>query len=114
MNIDKFREVIKERIRISVETQDEWDYGIDQCLKQEVEILSEDIAGAIEFLKNECTADEYSWIGEILEELIEKTKSKELLDCYKSLIKKFPEECKTYYIEETIKNAEMIIWKDEK
>jgi len=104
MNVEKFREIIKERIRISTETQDEWDYGIEQCWKQEVEILSEDISGTIEFLKNECTADEYSWISEVLEELAERTHSKELVDCYRSLMGKYPEECKTYYIEDIIKD----------
>jgi len=109
MNVEKFREIIKERIRISIETQDEWDYGIEQCWEQEIETLSDDIPGTIEFLKNECAADEYSWISEILEELAERTQSKELVECYKSLTKKFPEECKKYYIEGVIENAELMI-----
>ena len=49
MDINSFREVIKQR----EETDNEWDYGIEQCWKKEIEILSEDIPSTIEFLKNE-------------------------------------------------------------
>jgi len=109
MDINKFREVINERIRISIETQDEWDFGIENCWKKEIEILSEDVSGTIFFLENECSPDEYSWISEVLEEVVECTHSKEILDCYKSLMNKFPEECKKYNIDGVIKNAEYVI-----
>lgn len=106
MNIDKFREVIQERERISKECYDEWTFGIEQCWKQEIEILSEDISAAIAFLKDECTADEFSWISEIIDDLAERTQSRELVDVYKSLMSKFPEECKTYNISGSIEFAE--------
>ena len=47
MDINSFRKVIKQR----EETDDEWDYGIEQCWKKEIEILSEDIPSTIDFLK---------------------------------------------------------------
>ena len=37
MDIIKFREVIRQR----EETDDEWDYGIEQCWEQEIAILTE-------------------------------------------------------------------------
>ena len=64
MDINSFRKVIKQR----EETDDEWDYGIEQCWKKEIEILSEDIPSTIDFLKNECTDEEYSWISEVIDE----------------------------------------------
>ena len=83
MNIEKFREAIKERKRISEECYDEWDYGIEKCWKQEIEILTEDIPSSILFLQNEWTADEYSWISEVIEDIAEKTNSYEFVMCYK-------------------------------
>ena len=83
MNIEKFREAIKERKRISEECYDEWDYGIEKCWKQEIEILTEDIPSSILFLQNECTADEYSWISEVIEKKKKKTNSYEFVMCYK-------------------------------
>ena len=106
MDIERFREIIKERIRIAEECADEWDYGIEKCWKEEIDILSEDIPSSIEFLKDECTADEYSWISEIIDDLAERTNSREFVECYKSLMEKFPEECRTYNISGSIEIAE--------
>ena len=88
MDINSFRKVIKQR----EETDDEWDYGIEQCWKKEIEILSEDIPSTIDFLKNECTDEEYSWISEVIDDVVDQNPSKELVECYKSLKDKFPEE----------------------
>ena len=76
MRIEEFRKVIKERI----ECPDEWDYGVERCWKKEIEILSEDIPSTIEFLMTECTADEYSWISEVIEDLAAKN-SKQRIGC---------------------------------
>ncbi len=114
MNIDKFREVIKRREYVAEISQDEWDDGIEECWKKEVEILSEDITSTIDFLKNKCTAEEYSWISEILEDIVERKPSADLVKCYKDLMSKFPEECTTYNIAGRIESAEAILkWEAE-
>lgn len=105
MDIIKFRDVIKKR----EETDDEWDYGIEQCWKKEIEILLEDIPSTIEFLKNECTSDEYSWISEVIDDVVDINPSKELVECYKSLMSKFPEECEKYNIAGVIEICENLI-----
>jgi len=110
MDVEKFRDVINQREA----TDDEWDYGVQQCLKQELEILSSDIASTIEYLRTECTAKEFSWISEVFEELIENNPSKELVESYKALIIKYPEESERYYIIGTVENAEAILkWEEE-
>lgn len=109
MNINKFREVISERERIYMECCDEWTFGIEQCWKQEVEILSENVSDTILFLQYECTAEEYSWISEVIDDLVEKTQSRELIHVYKSLMIKFKEECKKYNISESIEFAENML-----
>ncbi len=102
MDVQKFREVLKELN----ETEIEYDYGIEMCWKEEVEILSEDIPSTVEYLKNECTADEFVWISEIIDDLAEKTRSRELVECYKSLMGKFPEESKRYHVDFCIECTE--------
>lgn len=109
MNIQKFREVIKQREYISQISHDEWTEGIEKCWEQEIDILSEDIPSTIEFLKNECTAEEYSWISEVFENIVEANPNKELLQCYKALMDKYPEESSTYNIAGCIENAEAIL-----
>ena len=92
MNIGKFKEIIRERCRIAAECRDEWSFGIEKCWNEEIEILGEDVDATISFLQNECTAEEFSWISEIIDNLVERTRSRELLQAYKNLADKFPEE----------------------
>lgn len=114
MNIEKFRNVIARRIHIEEISHGEWADGIEECMREEIELLSEDIPATIEFLKNDCTADEYSWISEVIDDVIEKKPSKELLKCYRDLMKKFPEECSKYNIIGSIESAEAILrWEEE-
>ncbi len=102
MDVQKFKEVIRRR----KETHDEYDYGVEMCDKEEIQILAEDIPSTIEYLKNDCTADEFVWISEIIDDLAEKTKSRELVECYKNLMNKYSEETKEYYIGFCIECAE--------
>ena len=111
MDIIKFREIIKQREA----THDEWTYGVEQCWKKEIEILTEDIPSTIDYLKNDCTAEEYSWISEVIDDVMEVAPSKELLQCYKELMAKFPEECSKYNIAESIESAETVLkWEEER
>ena len=105
MNVREFREIVKRLEYANEVSQGNWHDEIEKCWKKEIEILSKDIDGTIEFLKNDCTSDEYSWISEIIDDLIEVTQSKELLQCYSDLMDKFPEECKTYNIKGSIECA---------
>ena len=114
MNIEKFREVIKRREYVEDISRGEWADGIEECQKLLTEILSEDVPSTIDFLNNECTASEYSWISEVLENVIEKKPNAELVKCYKELMAKFPDECDTYNIAGAIEGAEAILkWEAE-
>lgn len=114
MNIAEFKKVIERRVQIEEISQGEWADGIEECNKVEIAILSEDIPSTIDYLKNDCTAEEYSWISEVLDDVVEANPSKELVDCYRELMKKFPEECSKYNIIGSIESAEEILrWEDE-
>ncbi|MFP1694828.1 hypothetical protein ACLD5W_00815 [Gardnerella greenwoodii] len=102
MYVQKFREVIRRR----KETNDEYDYGVEMCNKEEIQILSEDIPSTIEYLQNQCTADEFVWISEIIDDLAEKTRNRELVECYKNLMNKYPKETKEYHIGFCVECAE--------
>ncbi len=76
--------IIKERIRIADETQDNWDYGIEQCWKKEIDILTNDIEESVSYFLNDCSDEFFFWIAEIFEEVIEKTQSKKMLQCFRA------------------------------
>lgn len=102
MDVKKFREVITRREKVN----DEDAYGVEQCWQEEIVILTEDIPSSIEFLRHDCTAKEYSWISEIIDDIAEQTGSYEFVDCYKSLMQKFPDECLKNNIAGSIEFAE--------
>ena len=81
---DKIAEVIKERIRICEETQDNWGDGIEQCWKNYVEIITADIEKGIAYFLHECTDEEFYWLAEAFEEISEKAQSKDLIDAWHS------------------------------
>lgn len=114
MKIEEFRKVIARRIYVEEISYGEWDEGIEECWEKEIELLTEDIPSTIDFLKNDCTADEYSWISEVLDDIIERVPCKELVQCYKELMEKFPEECSKYNILGCVESAEAILrWEQE-
>lgn len=84
----KMSEIIKERIRICNELQDNWGDGIERCWKKALEILSVDIEKSKEYFMNECTDEEFYWLSEIFEEIIDKTQSIELLETFRERLAK--------------------------
>jgi len=106
MNIEKFKEVIRKR----KETDSEWDYGVEQCNREEIEIICSDISGAITYLQTECTAEEFVYLSEVIIDIAERTHSAKFIESYKSLADKYPEESASYYIPDMIKDAEIAVF----
>ena len=95
MDVQRFKKVIQKRIN----TVDEYYVGVEECWKEEIEILSEDVPSTVAYLKNECTADEFAWICEIIDDLAVKTRSREIVEAYKNLGNKYPDMAKTFSFE---------------
>ncbi len=68
-------------------------------------LFSDDIEKTNLFIKTDCTADEFVWLSEIFEEIAEKTKSKEFINCLYETLKKFPDETEQYNIISFIDDA---------
>lgn len=95
MDIQRFKEVIQKRIN----TVDEYYVGVEECWKEEIEILSEDVPSTVAYLKNECTEEEFAHISDIIDDLAVKTRSREIVEAYKNLGKKYPDMAKTFNFE---------------
>ncbi|MBR7069513.1 MAG: hypothetical protein IKI30_03580 [Oxalobacter sp.] len=111
MIAEEFKKIISERIYISKTTDDEWDYGINKCCERLINLVSDNLEESIDYIKNDCTADEFSYLSEVMEEIAEKTQSQEFIDVLYETAKKYPEECKDYNILSFIKDAEELIAK---
>lgn len=87
----------------------EYDYGIDKCCEEEIELLTRDINATIDFLDHECTGEQFVWISEIFDDLVEKTQSRALIECFYRTAKCFPKEESQYYLISNIKIAEQFL-----
>lgn len=81
---EKIAEVLKERVRIAEETQDNWDYGIEQCWKKCTEIFAADVDKSIYYFLHECTDEDFYWLSEAFEEIAEKTQCRNLIIAWRS------------------------------
>ena len=91
MQFTEFHKLIEERSKIHPDN----DPAIEKQWKKMAEKFSVDIEKTILFL-NECTADEFSWLSEIFDDIAEKTRSKKFISALRKTAEKFPEECKEY------------------
>lgn len=80
--------------------------AIDILWNKEIELFTKDISATINFVKNDCTANQFSWMSEVWDDIVQKTKSKEFVEAVKETMKKFPEECKKFNIKGSIESAE--------
>lgn len=81
-------EVLKERIRISIETQDNWDYGIEQCKEKCIDILSKDLNESFKYILDESSDEEFYWLSEIFEEFAGKTQSRKFIEVLRKRLSK--------------------------
>lgn len=114
MNTKKIREIIAYRAKVEEVSQGENYNEIEKCWERLANTLCEDINASIRFLQEDCTGDEYSWISEVLDDVAEREGGHEFVECFKSLVPKFSEECKKYNIISAIEIAEAILEEKEK
>lgn len=102
MITDELRKGIAQRATVD----DEWDYGIQQSWKNVLNIISNNANDVIDFIENDCTADEFSWLSEILNEIIDIIPSQRLIKALRKTAEKYPEEVQKYNLEGCIDEAE--------
>jgi len=102
MMTEKIREAIKKRAMVD----DEWDYGVQQSWKSVLSIISENFDGIIDFIENDCTADEFSWLSEIFNDIINIFPSERIIEALRKVAEKYPEEVEKYNLIYCIDEAE--------
>ena len=109
MNTEKLKELIKHREEVERISHGEWADEIEKCQKHLTELLVEDMKSTIAYISDECTSNEYIWISEVLDDIIELAPSKDFLRSFSGLKAKYPDEYSSYHIEESIQSAESIL-----
>ena len=81
------------------------DYNTNPIILEMVKLMTQDIPTTINFLKNDCTEEQFIWLSEIFDEIIAQTKSTELVETLLKICDKFPEADKQYNIHYFIESA---------
>ncbi len=67
------------------------DYEHNEIIQAMLELFTKDIKETIYFLENECSEEQFVWIGELIGPLYALTKSDELLEAFGQLLNKYPQ-----------------------
>ena len=84
MNIEQLREVITRCAALDPND----DFGMEKCWEEMTAILSEDIIATLHYFENECTDEEFYWLGAVFEDVAEKAQSKELIQVLRNRLAK--------------------------
>ncbi len=101
-NETKFHDLLQKRIN----TSDEWYDGLNAVWNELTDLICENINDSIEFLLNKCSEEDFSWLSEFFEQVIEKSLSQEYIDALRVVAAKYPEETSKYNIIEFIDDAQ--------
>lgn len=100
-----FSEVYRSLLKKRMETNDEILTYNEPFIKDTIQLFSQHVQEAIDFLNNECTADEFIWISELIDDIAAESKNVRLIQTYASLADKYPKETKDYNIQSFINSA---------
>lgn len=80
-------------------------YETSPTIKAEIELFSRNLQATIDFLDNDCTAEQLVWLSEVFEEISAKLQSWDFIDALHRCADRYTEECKVYNIRECIEYA---------
>ncbi len=102
MMTEKLRKAIANR----ASTDDEWDYGVQQSWKEVLAIISESLDDTVNFIENDCTSNEFSWLSEIYNKIIDIFPSQKIITALRKTASKYPDEVEKYNLNYCIDEAE--------
>lgn len=105
MNIEQLRGIIARNMALDPND----DFGTEKCWEEMTAILSEDIVATLHYFENQCTDEEFYWLGAVFEDVAEKTQSKELIQVLRNRLTKVTPET---YCQQNLKNEHMRKWVD--
>ena len=86
MNIAKLKELITREKNLTEETDGFW----DDIFNAKAALLNENLEETMAFLDT-CTEEEFYWVSNAFEDISEKYKSPEFIECIKRNMQRFPD-----------------------
>lgn len=85
--------------------QGDIDYDNNPVIKDMISLMTRDVSQTVDFIENDCTEEQFIWLSEILDEIVEKTKSPEIIAALRHAAKKYPKATAEYNINYFIDSA---------
>ena len=98
---NEFNDLIQKRKSIKSDV----DYSHNPIIKNMVNLMTKNTRETIDFIVNDCTEEQFIWLSEIFDEIIEKTKNDEILDALRQTAQKYPKATQKYNINYFIDSA---------
>ena len=99
--VNEYTELIAERKA----WQGDIDYEHNSIIRSMIELLTRDVDETVHFLKDECNGEQMIWLSEILDEIIEITKSRRIIEACYVVAEKYPETAEEYNIKFFVDSA---------
>ena len=80
-------------------------FETSQIIKVEIELFTRNLQKNIDFLDNDCTAEQLSWMSEVFEKISARLQSSDFIDVLNRCADKYPEEWTVYNISNFIEYA---------
>lgn len=81
------------------------DYDNNPIIKDMIDLMTKNVSQVVNFIMNDCSEEQFIWLSEILDEIIEKTNSPEIIDALRIAAKKYPQATQKYNINYFINSA---------
>lgn len=78
----------------------------DPVIDHEIELFTRNISETIKFLRTKCTAEQFGWMSEILNEVVDTTQSRDFVDALYELTKKYPDITRRLNLQSFVEEAE--------
>ncbi len=104
-----FDESFKKYIELRENIFDENDYQYNLYKDAFADFLSSKIDSTVSYIKETCTASEFSWLSELFDDVAEKTHSLDFISALEDIAKKYPDETAEYNLFESIDSAKSLI-----
>lgn len=75
-------------------------------IKEMIKLFIYNMNETIEFIENECTAEQFSWLSEIFDDIARASNSKAFIKAFRRTARKYPQTTEMYNIEHFINCAE--------
>lgn len=85
------------------------DYYEESVWKEETDAICMDIPAAIHFILHDCSDEEFQWLSEVFDDVMEKTRSLDFLNCIRQRVQRIKDDGKRAELLEDMKTAEEYI-----